>query len=104
MIGHEEMYLQTGNFEKVAETRERTAPLVRSLVELSAQPGVGEFRPRVALLVGCSAAHSLVLMEKMQEVRDEIRRSDRALHHASRLAPAYVKSSEGPPRRFLATG
>lgn len=103
-MGREETYLDAGNFDLVAQTRERTGPIVRHLVELSAMPGVAEFRTRVAALVGRIARHSLVIEEKMQELGDELRRTDQAHQRASQLGPAYVRNSVAAVPRFSAAG
>lgn len=96
--------MRAGSFELVAETRERTAPIVSRLVELSHFPGVSEMREKVAAIVQRSARHSAILEEKITEFRAEIRRTDQARHRTNQLAPAYVRSPAAKNQRFVAAG
>lgn len=104
MIGREEKYLQSRNYDLVVQLRERTDPLVRQLVGLSTEPGMSDFRSRVALLVGRSAKHSQILDEKMREVREQIKLADRARRQTTQLAPAYTQGSSPERPRFSAAG
>ena len=104
LIDQEGMYLRGGSYDLAADIRERTAPIVRQLVELSGLPGVSDFRVQVAAVVERSARHSALLQERMVELGAEIRRTDQARQRAAQLAPAYVRSPDVIVPRFLAAG
>lgn len=104
MTDQEGMYLRGGFYDLAVAVRQRADPLVRLLVELAGRPEVSGLRDRAIALVSQSDGHAVFLQSKMQELGQEIRRTDQARFRTAQLAPAYTQATEIAAARFEAAG
>lgn len=104
LVDQEGMYLRGGYYDLAREVRQRAAPVVQSLTGLAGQPGVGALEPQIMAVVRRGEDHAGFLREKLVELSDEIRRTDRARQRTAQVAPAYKQTSGAAAARFRAAG
>ena len=104
LVDQEDMYLHGGYYDLAVEIRQRSAPLVQQLVEVAGETGVARLGPQVTALVQRSDRHAAFLQEKLQEMGQEIRRTDRARQRTASIAPVYKQAGTEVANRFRAAG
>ncbi len=91
LAGQESACMRNRAFVEAVAATERSAPLVRALVELADDEGVLALRPRVQTLLDRRRESASLLDAHLARLQSEMRRVDAARTRLTRIAPVYLR-------------
>lgn len=103
LSAEETALIRTMDFVEATAVRERAAPLVDRLCELSVDPSVQSLQPRVATLLERSAQNYHFLNAQLTRLNEELSRVTEARHRLRRVAPIYKVAPSRPTESRLNT-
>jgi hypothetical protein len=98
LSAQEALQAKAGNHAGARATQQRAAPLIQRLAELGAAAVTGPTRIRLAALAEQRRQSQVRMGAELVRIRQELARTRVIQNRLKRLAPAYGRRSEAPPR------